>query len=112
MHYGIRSDKAKYISSKILPLRTSTLSVKYLRENEYHFSVVVSKKQGKASERNRVKRVIREILRLNPFYFPDGSYMVYYNKKCSDLIRSSILADLETIGKKITSTIIGGTEKC
>ena len=111
MHYGIKSAKAKFISSKIIPLKSATLNIRYLKENDFHYSVVVSKKQGKAFERNRVKRVIREILRLNPYNFPDGSYLVYFNKKCSDLDRNKILGDLELIGNKIHSTINNGVRE-
>ncbi|MBI5418400.1 ribonuclease P protein component [Candidatus Poribacteria bacterium] len=53
------------------------LNYKILNKNEPpKLGVTVSKKIGKAHERNYVKRVLREIFRKNKIYFQDSFAMV------------------------------------
>lgn len=47
-----------------------------------HFAVVVSKKVSlKAVERNKIKRVLREVLRKNVGVFPEGCDVIVYANK-------------------------------
>ena len=102
MHFSVSSSTAKTIIHEGLYHHTPSINVKYLESKDYLFSVVISKKQGSAHERNRVKRVIREIMRSNKETYPLGLYMIYYNGKCNILNRIKVIADLNKIMNKIS----------
>jgi len=115
MRFSITTSQAKKIRSEGTGKRAETVSLKYLEDGDYRFSAVVSKKQGCAAERNRVKRVIREIMREKENVYPPGLYMVYFRGKCLSLNRTRVIRDLDRLmntlsqGKKQAST--PGTRK-
>ena len=103
MHFSVNAAKAKQIGAGVTPIRTPTLSIKFLPENDlYKYTVVISKKQGNPVKRNRVKRIIREIMRCNRNRYPNGYYMLYVNKKCDQLKRDILVGDLEKAITKIS----------
>jgi len=63
---------------------------------------VVAKRQGNAPGRNRVKRIVREVMRAGEGSFPNGCYLVTWHGPCARMNRSeltgSIRAIIETIG--------------
>ena len=79
------------------------LSVRYIPRDEYRYAPVVSKKQGNAVKRNRVKRVIRGIMSINRDRFPNGYYLIYYRCPCSDMNRRLVEKSLNTIADQITT---------
>ena len=105
MYFSVKSATAKKINACANSIRTPNLSVKYLSGTHFRFSVVVSKKQGNAVERNRVKRVIREIVRQKKDVFPTGYYLIYFNQQCDRLFKDSIANDLDEILKKLSKNI-------
>ena len=95
MHDGIPQTLIKKVIGGGLYLRGSSLSVKYLQNNDYRFSPVVSKKQGNAPQRNRVKRIIRDYMRGKRKVYPAGHYLIYYNGACESLNREQAVCDLD-----------------
>ena len=66
------------------------------------FTVVVSTKVfKKAVSRNRLKRIIREYLRLNLSKFRRGSYMIMVKPKISKLPEADILKDFAYLCGKL-----------
>ena len=103
MHFSVNAAKAKQIGADVTPLRTITHSIKFLPDNDlYKYTVVISKKQGNPAKRNRVRRIIREIMRCNRNRYPNGFYMLYVNKKCDQLKRDILVSDLEKAITKIS----------
>jgi ribonuclease P protein component len=81
------NNSLRYLYKKGATLRSSTLTVRHLKNNrtpEYRVAVVVSKKVTKsAPKRNRIRRRIYEIIRLNaPKYLQnhDIAIIVYSDK--------------------------------
>ena len=101
MYYSVTSSLAKNISSQGTYIRSSSISIKYLNDSRYRYSAVISKKQGPAVERNKVKRVIRELMRLKKGIYSNGSFLIYYNVKCADFNRGQVDCELDDIMKKI-----------
>ena len=102
MHFGIKSAKIKKILAHANYIRTPELSIKYLADEHYYYTVVVPKKLGNAVKRNKVKRVIREIMRRNSDINPNGYYIIYFNQQCDQLNRQFLLNNLKDIIKKVS----------
>ncbi|MDP8217820.1 MAG: ribonuclease P protein component [Candidatus Theseobacter exili] len=78
-----------------------SLSVKYLPEKDYRYTPVISKRQGTSVARNRVKRVIRELMRCNEHLYPAGLFMVYFNRQCSQFNRKKVSLEIDEAIKYI-----------
>jgi len=102
MHFSVNPERTEKAGAYVYFVRMSAISTKYLTTDQYKYTVVISKKQGNAVKRNRIRRIIREIMRCNRNKYPKGSYMLYVNKQCDQLPRKLLLNDLEEIIKKIS----------
>lgn len=102
MYFSVDSAEAKKISDKGTSLKYGTIGVKFLQADDFMYSVVISKKQGEAAERNRVKRAIRDYIRRREEYYPTGHFLVYYRGECDQFDREQVLSDLDEIMRKIT----------
>ncbi|MFC1489802.1 ribonuclease P protein component [Candidatus Latescibacterota bacterium] len=107
MHFSVPSKSAEKIVKTVKYTRSPSVSVKFIEADKYKYSAVVSKKQGNAAKRNRVKRIIREIMRSRHDVYPSGFYLVYFNRSCNELKRDFLLNDLDETVKKISSRRIG-----
>ena len=102
MYFSVTNSEAKKIHAEGRCEHSPSVSVRYCTNNEYRFSAVVSKKQGIATERNRVKRIIRELMRCKKDIYPPGLYLVYFNGLCKDINRTRLERDLDDIMKKVS----------
>ena len=102
MHFSIKPAKAEKINAYVTSIRSPSINIKYLHGDQYKYTVVVSKKQGNSVKRNRIKRIIREIMRNNRSGFPDGFYLIYFKKKYNQFNRKIILNDIDVLIKKIS----------
>ena len=100
MHFSVTSSEAKRISKEGHSKRAPSISIKFCAAADYRFSAVVSKKQGAATERNRVKRIIRELMRCKKDIYPPGLYLIYYRGLCKDFNRSQVERDLDDMMNK------------
>ena len=100
MHISVTSSEAKRIAKEGNGKNTPSVRIKSCAAPDYRFSAVVSKKQGAATERNRVKRIIRELMRCKKDIYPPGLYLIYYRGLCKDFNRSQVERDLDIIMNK------------
>ena len=77
MKNGVPSGVATKIRAEGVFVRGSALSIKFIPGDETRFAPVVSKRQGNAVQRNRVKRVVRHLFAEVADSVPDGSYLLY-----------------------------------
>ena len=64
--------------------------------------ITVTKKVGTAVQRNRIKRVVREVFRRNRPLFPASHDVVFIAKRGStDIDYGSLLSELEHAGRKL-----------
>ena len=62
----------------------------------------MTKKVGTAVERNRIKRVVREVFRRNRTLFPAGHDLVFIAKRGStDIAYDSLLTEVQRAAKKL-----------
>ena len=92
-----------YIFKKGKSISSDHTIILYIESQEKKAGFVVSKKVKKAVQRNRFKRLLREIYRLNKFLFPDKYYYVLLAKGTSDnfhILKDEILALIKKIPKQ------------
>jgi ribonuclease P protein component len=64
--------------------------------------ITVTKKVGNAVQRNRIKRVVREVFRRNRQLFPISHDLVFIAKRgASDIDYGSLLSELQRAAKKL-----------
>ena len=97
MYFSVRSSEASRISSQVRSIRGDQISVRYLPDDRLAYSVVVPKRQGNAVKRTRVKRIIREIMRLHANTLQHGLYLIYVNRPCTQIDTDTIDAELMTL---------------
>ncbi len=100
-----RLAKAKDIQKTIARGRaffSPFLTIKHLSSSQDpRFTVVVSTKVSKkAVDRNRLKRVLREVLRKNITQFKKGDYMVFLKPKAAKLPEAELLKDFSKLVSK------------
>lgn len=82
MHFSVRTSEAGMIREHGVRGRSGPITIRHAKGGDYRFSPAVSKRYGSAPARNRVKRIIREIMRRCGTEFPPGSYLIYFNASC------------------------------
>jgi ribonuclease P protein component len=71
-------------------------------QNLNRFGITVSKKIGKANVRNRAKRRLREVLRLNAPYMKSGfDFVVVARSHTPEIEFSKLASDLSVALKKV-----------
>ncbi|MCE5252440.1 ribonuclease P protein component [bacterium] len=101
MYFSLNSGTIQKIKRFGKTYRSETVSVKFLSENQYRYSPVISKKQGNAVQRNRIKRIIRDIMTSGRINYPKGMYIIYLNAPCSDAKRDILLHEINVLIENI-----------
>lgn len=102
MHTGLSTTLINSLRRNGKKYNGTLLTVRYLESDIYRYSPVVSKKNGNAAKRNRVKRLIREVMRNNSVSFPSGMYMIYVNKPCVEFTYRIAQEELKAVIGGIT----------
>lgn len=97
MHFSVDTKTAGRIRVSGQYMRQGAVSLRYISHDSYRYSPVVSKKQGDAVERNRVKRSIREIMQKGTGRYPDGAYLVFFNGDCTSLDKTILESDIDNL---------------
>jgi len=84
--------------------RAGAVKIASLTGNIRRLGVVVSKRVGKANQRNRLKRVVREFFRKNKSLFPRGDNVVIFSPGVADLENDHIRKMISKALAKITVT--------
>jgi len=103
MRHGLDTPKVKEVLRGGKVFRALVLSIRYLPKNEFRYAPVISKKQGNAVRRNRVKRIIRDIMFSHRDRYPSGYYMVYYRGHSDELNRQQLESTLSEIVSRVVS---------
>ena len=90
MRFSVHTGEAGILRERGRAVRSGPLTIRHLPGEWYRFSPVTAKRYGSAPQRNRVKRIIREIMRGGVNSFPAGSYMISWYAPCGDAHRSDI----------------------
>jgi ribonuclease P protein component len=101
MRFSVDSQTAAKIKTGGISFRSGPISIRYLSDSAFRYSPVVSKKQGTSVQRNRIKRVIREIMRAGQGRYPTGSYLVYYNGKNAEFDRGELKSSIEDLVARV-----------
>lgn len=87
----------RFFQGKPLSLRGEFFDIRWFRSQKQRIAIVVSKKIGKAYQRNLVKRIVRESFRLHPQEFPQGDLLVIAKVYLIDLKRPQIWEALRKV---------------
>ena len=90
MYFSVKSPMIGRIRRHGKTIREESITVRYLHGKSYKYSPVISKKQGNAVKRNKVKRIIREIMLSNREKYPEGYYLLYFNDQCVTVKRKNL----------------------
>ncbi len=101
MHFSVKTQSVNKIKECGNSIRSGSVTVKYITHDEYRFSAIISKKQGNAVKRNKVKRIIRDIMMSGINKYPQGLYMIYFNRQCDETNRKNLMNDITNIMNKI-----------
>jgi len=84
------------------PVHTSALVIKFVPAERVQVAFVVSKKVSKkAVDRNRIKRILREYMRLHLDRHKPGKYLVMVKPSAAGLNSRSLRAELQKSLSKI-----------
>ncbi len=97
MYFSVRTSDAAKIRENGVRARSGPITIRHIAGEGYFYSPAVSKRYGTAPLRNRVKRIIREIMRSCDGTCPEGHYMIYYNASCDGLGRRDIEPLIRTL---------------
>ena len=74
------------VFSKGKRIYTNSLTLIYLKNNNFKFGISLSKKHGKAVLRNRIKRILRSIIRQSLDIIKDNYYIIVLPKVSDNYI--------------------------
>lgn len=104
MESGVTTPEAGAIRRQGTTVRGTAISIRHLSSDEYRYTPVISRKQGSSVARNRVKRVIRELMRQAADRFPTGLYFIYLNGSCEEFDRETVARELGTLTDRIAAS--------
>lgn len=104
MRSGVTTPAARALRREGTLIRGSTVSIRHLPSDEYRYTPVLSRRQGSSVARNRVKRVIRDMMRHAADRFPAGLYFVYPNGSCGEFDRETVARELGTLADRIAAS--------
>lgn len=71
-----------------------TFGIRWFKEEKRRLGIVVSKAIAKATQRNRIKRIVREVFRSNSEKFPKGDVIVIARGGLNHLVNRVISQSL------------------
>jgi len=105
MRTGVSTTRVALVRRNGIRRGGTRVSVRFLpNERDYCYAPVISKRQGNAVERNRVRRSIRGIMQRKGLQYPRGWYIIYYNDACSAYDHSAVEAELDSIASSIVQS--------
>jgi ribonuclease P protein component len=79
-----KSDSFNKIFNQGAAKRGNHVSIIYIDSDSRKIGFAVSKKVQKAVKRNRQKRLLKEIYRLNKHFFPENKFFILFSKGTCD----------------------------
>ena len=81
------------VFSKGKRIYTNSLTLIYLKNNNFKFGISLSKKHGKAVLRNKIKRILRSIIRQSLNIIKDNYYIIVLPKISDNYIFDNLKKD-------------------
>lgn len=101
----LSADDFASVKAKGVRARSGPFLVSAVRGDRARLGVVVGKKVGNAVERNRIKRVVRELFRTERELFPLGDCVVVPHEGASDLENKTIKSHLRKCLAKVNGRL-------